>query len=73
MKYTEWRKGYDLKRIPDSYVNDICYVEFQQSNGEWVDLESYYIKFIKEKTGENMEGKPFISICGKYKFYRDRL
>ncbi len=72
MKYSDWRKDYDVKRVPDTYKADICYVEFQQSNGEWMDLEAYYIKFMKEKTGENMEGKSFDVICSKYKFYRDR-
>lgn len=77
LKYSDWKRDYlsNTQRVPGHY--DLGqnnpkfqpYVEFQQSNGEWVDLESYYIKFIKNINNENMEGKSFDHICAKYKFF----
>ncbi len=72
MKYADWKRA-NKNRKPDQYDINESYVEFQQSNGEWKDLESYYIKFIKDVNNENMEGKSFDCICAKYKFYRDKL
>jgi hypothetical protein len=72
MKYADWKRS-NKNRKPDNYDINESYVEFQQSNGEWVDLESYYIKFIKDVNNENMEGKSFECICAKYKYYRDNL
>ena len=72
MKYADWKRS-NKNRKPDQYDINESYVEFQQSNGEWVDLESYYIKFIKNVNNENMEGKSFDCICAKYKYYKDKI
>lgn len=81
LKYSDWKRDFisNKKYKPAGHYDTSenipkyqPYVEFQQSNGEWVDLETYYVKFIKSVNGENVEGKSFDNICAMYKFFKDK-
>ncbi len=70
--YRQWY----TKAVSDNAngLNEDRYVAFQMTNGEWMDLEAFYIMILKKYRPEpNLETMKLVTLQTKYKFLRPRL
>lgn len=75
LSYHSWLGIFKSKSMM-STISKACmyrYREFQKSNGDWMDLESYYIDFIQRNGGGNIEGKSLENLEAFYKMLRSTM